>query len=122
MRTSLQCLTCGTVYKRRPSVAGKFCSRECAGIARREPRSSVADRLWKHVEKTETCWLWTGYCDRAGYGTIQIAKAPALVHRVSYEIHVGQIPSDKIVRHTCDVRNCVRPDHLLIGTSKDNST
>lgn len=42
------------------------------------------------------------------------------VHRVSWEIHFGPIPSGMFVLHKCDTRHCVRPDHLFLGTNDDN--
>lgn len=78
--------------------------------------STVAERFWKRVVKGDGCWLWIGARTPSGYG--QIDKRGA--HRVSWELHNGPIPEGLVVRHQCDVPPCVRPDHLLIGTQKDN--
>ncbi len=73
-----------------------------------------------HVIRQSGCWLWNGYLSD-GYGIMSAGKKLERAHRVSYMIHKGNIPKDKIVLHNCDVRSCVNPDHLRLGTHKDNA-
>ena len=67
----------------------------------------------------DKCWLWTA-CTFRGYGRIRDGGKFALAHRVSWEIHKGPIPEGMGVCHKCDVPGCVNPDHLFLGTQKDN--
>ncbi len=80
---------------------------------------STKDRLMEFVTKTPSCWLWNGSISPTGYGRFAL-KTNKLAHRVSYEVHCGDIPLGKCVLHKCDVRNCVNPKHLWIGTYQDN--
>lgn len=41
-------------------------------------------------------------------------------HRVSWELFRGPIPNKLFVLHKCDNKNCINPDHLFLGTAKDN--
>lgn len=74
----------------------------------------IGERLMSRVHKSDTCWLWTGPT-RNGYGRISVKGSLRSVHRVSYEIFVGSIPDELDVLHQCDVRNCIKPDHLFLG-------
>lgn len=74
-----------------------------------------------HVEKSPGgCWLWQGALSD-GYGTIHSGPhQQKKAHRVSWELHRGPIPKGLFVRHSCDIKRCVNPDHLLLGDHWDN--
>lgn len=87
------------------------------------PRSRpLVERFWEKVEKTAGCWVWTGSRVFYGYGNIGgPGNKNIRAHRLSWELHNGPIPNGLCVLHTCDNPGCVRPDHLFLGTQKQNA-
>ena len=67
------------------------------------------------------CWLWTGAVGSHSYGAFVFNGKVRLAHRVAYENFRGPIPEDMQVDHVCDVRICVRPSHLYLGTKSRNA-
>lgn len=67
------------------------------------------------------CWIWTAGKFAQGYGLIKVNNKLCKAHRVSYELYKGPIPKGLCVMHQCDMPNCVNPNHLIVGTLKDNT-
>ena len=71
-------------------------------------------------EPNSGCWLWTGSATDKGYGHMWFKGKYVKSHRISYMLHCGAIPDGHVVCHSCDVPYCINPDHLFVGTTKDN--
>ena len=74
-----------------------------------------------YVEKTDTCWDWTGAALPRGYGRFYFRGKPRYAHRVSVELFTcRQVADHEVVMHACDRPCCVNPDHLSVGSHADN--
>jgi hypothetical protein len=77
------------------------------------------ERFMKHVDKTDSCWLWTG-ARSEGYGAFTFDGKMWLTHRLLYTHCYGTIDPGLEVRHKCRPRNCCNPEHLELGTKAEN--
>jgi hypothetical protein len=115
LKITRPCQYCGAALK---PLNPKHCSRACQFA---HWNQLIPERFMALVEKTATCWLWKGGTfDDWGYGIWPKKGWPKRTHRMSWQIHFGPIPNDMKVLHCCDNPPCVRPDHLFLGTDKDN--
>lgn len=77
-------------------------------------------RFWNSILKTDTCWLWMGNRDLAGYGRFYDGKKQVKAYRLIYELFIDKIPQGLSIDHLCRNKFCVNPGHLEPVTKLEN--
>jgi hypothetical protein len=75
---------------------------------------------WVRVDPVTGCWLWEGLRSTDGYGKVTLNKRSMRAHRAVWELTRGPIPEGMFVLHRCDTPLCVNPEHLFVGSQKEN--
>jgi hypothetical protein len=90
-------------------------------LSREYKRKPVDERLSNYIVDENGCHIWQGYKNQDGYGSVRDDSKMVLTHRVAYAHKHGPIPPWLMVCHDCGDRACINPDHLYLGTAKDNA-
>jgi hypothetical protein len=114
---SQPCLYCGRIFQSQAKNPRFCCTSHYAQFRYADHQA----RFWKQVQKTDSCWLWTGRVDRCGYGAQFLwHRTLTMPHRYAYELLVGPVAEGLTLDHLCRNRLCVNPAHMEPVTLREN--
>jgi len=139
IKVKQKCITCLQYFELEFSKAKrKYCSRKCVPklffhLFKLKPKSfwkeasdeqkleKLRQLFEKHVVKKDGCWGWNSFLDSTGAGKVGSREHAISHYRLSYILFKGPIINNLLVLHKCHNRACSNPEHLYLGTNKDNT-
>lgn len=104
---------CESPHRARGYCAVHYNSKRLGGDLPKLPTKTLEERFWAKVNKTDSCWLWTGAITGAGYGNFWIGGGYEAAHRVAWRLSGGApVPRELVLDHLCRNRACVNPEHV----------